>query len=1050
MRSLFNFSTVLALLVIAPPRAGAQSWVHIKPILGAPTNVQMPAAPVYDPNTNRLIAFGGLTDNPCCTPVDDVWILSDANAVSGTSAWSRLAVIGPRPPARSGHSAVYDSASNRMIVFGGGQFGGSVYTVRFNDVWVLTNANGSGGAATWVPLSPAGPPPQQRAAHQAVYDPSSNRMIVFGGGNNGIMDVPNDVWVLTNANGLGGPPEWIQLSPAGAAPARRQGHVLTYDSRSNQMTVFGGCCGTLGDLWTLDNANGQGGTPAWRERFPVGENPGPRETYAWGYDQDTDQIVLFGGSSYTYNPYGSSFNDVWVLKNVNGAGTPAWVNALVNDATGAPPRPQNSHAVGVYDGVRKRLIAISPNTELWVFQRPLPVILVHGYASDPTAFGKMQELLTKDGYEVYSFNYSAWTSPFKDPPTTPAQDCVPFVKDTDHTVEDVAACFGRYVRQKGSPVHVIAHSEGGLVARAWMAGVVTDPPYNGEIATLATIGTPHYGQPLRNELVENLLHGSHKQAMEQQYGSAFISRLSDRWSAFQNGPVAIDSQHLLFIAGTHNDECHGSPNSLAVGAGILPCNDGLVDVISARLPEASLVRYVPYQHCQGLWWLLDVNCGSGIAESEVTGEDHKTYVILKAWLATGRPPDQAATGYTPSFLANPESQKGLVWLRFRNALNQDPVSSNGLSMTAALPSAESLFALFNESSATAFPPALRTYTITVTKPGFKPLPVTIYVRFPQLTLPEPIDLVPDTYTPLGTSIAVTPTDPVSGSNPVSLTFSSVTQGGTTTVTTASDGPAPPYGFVRGTPSVYYNINTTAFFTGNISICIDYSAVTFVLPPRLFHFEAGSWLDVTTQNDSVRKTACGAVTSLSPFALFSPSGAAPGSAYHVSYAANLDIADSFVNLTNFGTLNGNDPSGRICVNVYVFDPNEEPVSCCSCMVTPNGLNTLSARNDLIASPLTNNRPSGLVIKLLASNPIGNRCDPSSPTQANLVRGLGAWRTTVHALAGATGVTSWHTTEAPFTPSELSATELTKLTGVCTFIQTYASGFGLCNSCRPGAR
>src|SRR6202030_3842230 len=88
-------------------------------------------------------------------------------------------------------------------------------------------------------------------------------------------------------------------------------------------------------------------------------------------------------------------------------------------------------------------------------------------------------------------------------------------------------------------------------------------------------------------------------------------------------------------------------------------------------------------------------------------------------------------------------------------------------------------------------------------------------------------------------------------------------------------------------------------------------------------------------------------------------------YQLRYLANLNIGDSYVNLTNAGTLSGFDPAGRICVNVYTFDPAEEMISCCACPVTPNGLNSLSVRNDLIGNTLTPGKPTSVIIKLLAS-------------------------------------------------------------------------------------
>ena len=58
---------------------------------------------------------------------------------------------------------------------------------------------------------------------------------------------------------------------------------------------------------------------------------------------------------------------------------------------------------------------------------------------------------------------------------------------------------------------------------------------------------------------------------------------------------------------------------------------------------------------------------------------------------------------------------------------------------------------------------------------------------------------------------------------------------------------------------------------------------------------------------------------------------PVDSYQIRYAANLNIGDSFVDVTNNGASGGN-----ICVNVYTFDQSEELLACCSCFVTPNGL------------------------------------------------------------------------------------------------------------------
>src|ERR1700722_14215201 len=83
------------------------------------------------------------------------------------------------------------------------------------------------------------------------------------------------------------------------------------------------------------------------------------------------------------------------------------------------------------------------------------------------------------------------------------------------------------------------------------------------------------------------------------------------------------------------------------------------------------------------------------------------------------------------------------------------------------------------------------------------------------------------------------------------------------------------------------------------------------------------------------------------------------AYQIGYAANLNIGDSVVNITNDGWIAGpinstgvaGNTAGNICANIYVFDPSEEEISCCACLTTPDGLYSLSVKSDLLSNTLT---------------------------------------------------------------------------------------------------
>jgi hypothetical protein len=208
--------------------------------------------------------------------------------------------------------------------------------------------------------------------------------------------------------------------------------------------------------------------------------------------------------------------------------------------------------------------------------------------------------------------------------------------------------------------------------------------------------------------------------------------------------------------------------------------------------------------------------------------------------------------------------------------------------------------------------------------------------------------------------------------------------------------------------------------------------------------------------AVAAVAQNPVTADSPFQVGYAITLAPVTSSGVGPAV---VASSQIFITNTGAngspLNGpgiGTASGNICANVYAFSPDEQLISCCSCLITPNGLSELIVANDLTSNPLTGVVPPSIVVKLVSTlagtGGAGTSCTNSAAVAGStafpLAAGMAAWSTTVHSIPPL----PLAVTEVPFTPSTLSAAELASLNNRCTGIIGNGSGFGICRSCRIG--
>jgi Immunoglobulin I-set domain len=217
----------------------------------------------FDTARNRLVLFGGST-NPVVT-LGDTWEWDGV-------AWMLVSNTGPS--AREGVALVYDAARQRTLLFGGRS-----YPAYYGDTWEW---NGS----AWLQRVASGPSPRWEAA--AGYDVGRGRVVLFGGSDNA------DTWEWDgNA--------WTQRP--GPGPGPRSGGAMVYDPVRNRMVLHGG---NQRSTWEFAGATG-----TWVLRTAVG--PG-----SWGFVFDPVRSigVMIG---YTYDEWRA-----WEWRG-NGSGEPALI-----------------------------------------------------------------------------------------------------------------------------------------------------------------------------------------------------------------------------------------------------------------------------------------------------------------------------------------------------------------------------------------------------------------------------------------------------------------------------------------------------------------------------------------------------------------------------------------------------------------------------------------------------------------------------------------------------------------------------------------------------
>jgi hypothetical protein len=268
--------------------------------------------------TNPQVAVDPLSSRAYIFSGGVVWGHDEMSRLILGPAGSRIEPVSTsvRPQKRSNGRLIYDPVRHRMILFGGGEQGVSGWLDGLSsEVWTLS----LGGTPEWAPLAVEGTPPSPRTGLTGIYDPMRDRIVYFGG-HDSADSLKQDTWALE----LAGVPVWRRLEILGPLPPHRASSNAAYDPANDRMLVFGGVgYGTyMNDLWALEFQP----TPRWRSYAVIPPWPEGRLGYSEVYIESTGEWVITGGVNSA-----EVFADLWVLSWT--AATPALFSLVTREVT---------------------------------------------------------------------------------------------------------------------------------------------------------------------------------------------------------------------------------------------------------------------------------------------------------------------------------------------------------------------------------------------------------------------------------------------------------------------------------------------------------------------------------------------------------------------------------------------------------------------------------------------------------------------------------------------------------------------------------------------
>lgn len=237
------------------------------------TELAPPAAPAHRLNEatlvstpQRLLLFGGI---PYSGPASNSLWTWDASRT-----WTQVPTPANAPSRRAGHSAAWDSARQRLVVFGGDSRDGNDPSRFADDTWEWDGT-------TWTLRAPA-TRPQKRGAQAMAFDAARNVTVLFGGVSMADGALLHDTWTWDGTT-------WTLRTSPTAPPCFGP---MTYDASRQRIVFFSEYCNNgnySNETWEWDGS-------AWSRKLPTVSPPGATG-YGMTYDASRQRVVLTAGQS---------------------------------------------------------------------------------------------------------------------------------------------------------------------------------------------------------------------------------------------------------------------------------------------------------------------------------------------------------------------------------------------------------------------------------------------------------------------------------------------------------------------------------------------------------------------------------------------------------------------------------------------------------------------------------------------------------------------------------------------------------------------------------